>query len=500
MRFDSPNRQPLRFLPIPTLILALFLNLPFSSALAAGQPLRLNAENPHYFEFRGKPTVIITSGEHYGAVLNLDFNHKRYLETLAQDRLNGTRTFSGAYCEAPGAFNISDNTLAPKAGRLIAPWARSDQPGYANGGNKFDLTRWDEAYFRRLKDFMHEASRRGIIVEMNLFCPFYEESMWKLSPMNALNNVNNAGAIPRTNVYTLDKDGGLLRFQEEMTRKIVTELQGFDNLYYEICNEPYFGGVTLEWQRHIAEVIAAAEKDLGVQHLISQNVANDKARVEQPHPGISIFNFHYASPPDTVAMNYGLNKVIGDNETGFRGTNDVPYRTEAWDFIVAGGALFNHLDYSFVVGREDGSYVYPASQPGGGNPGFGQQMRILRDFVDKLDFVRMHPAPEILKGSFPEGVTVRVLCEPGKDYAVYVRSGLGGSKEKPRKSSFSADEFRLELNLPRGSFRVEWLDTKTGAIVKRDTIRHEGGAREFSVPAFEDDAALAVKGTKRGGG
>ena len=41
--------------------------------------------------------------------------------------------------------------------------------------------------------------------------------------------------------------------------------------------------------------------------------------------------------PDAVAMNYGLNKVIGDNETGFRGTNDTPYRTEAWDFIIAGG-------------------------------------------------------------------------------------------------------------------------------------------------------------------
>ena len=36
--------------------------------------------------------------------------------------------------------------------------------------------------------------------------------------------------------------------QEAFVRKVVTELNGFDNLYYEICNEPYFGGVTLEWQ------------------------------------------------------------------------------------------------------------------------------------------------------------------------------------------------------------------------------------------------------------
>ena len=103
--------------------------------------------------------------------------------------------------------------LAPGAGRFICPWARSDQPGYSNGGNKFDLTKWDRTYFARLKDFMKLASRRGIIVELNLFCPFYEESMWTLSPMNAINNINGIGAISRTNVYTLDKNDGLLEVQ-----------------------------------------------------------------------------------------------------------------------------------------------------------------------------------------------------------------------------------------------------------------------------------------------
>jgi len=26
---------------------------------------------------------------------------------------------------------------------------------------------------------------------------------------------------------------------------------------FEVCNEPYFGGVTMEWQHHIADVIAS---------------------------------------------------------------------------------------------------------------------------------------------------------------------------------------------------------------------------------------------------
>ena len=67
-------------------------------------PISLHPENPRYFQWGGKPTIIITSGEHYGAVLNLDFDYRRYLDTLAKDKLNGTRLWSGAYAETGGNF------------------------------------------------------------------------------------------------------------------------------------------------------------------------------------------------------------------------------------------------------------------------------------------------------------------------------------------------------------------------------------------------------------
>lgn len=453
------------------------LFLTSASAFAARAPLALHPDNPHYFLFRGKPAVIVTSGEHYGAVLNLDFDFVRYLDALAKDGLNNTRTWSGAYCEAPGNFNITSNTLAPLPGRFIAPWARSDQPGYANGGNKFDLSRWDDAYFRRLKEFLAHASRRGVIVEMNLFCPFYEDSMWRLSPMNAANNVNSVGSVSRTNVYTLDRHGGLLAVQEAMVRKIVTELRDFDNLYYEICNEPYFGGVTLAWQHHIAEVIAETERGLGVRHLISQNVANDKAKVTDPHPAISIFNFHYASPPETVAMNYGLNKVIGDNETGFKGTNDLHYRREGWQFLLAGGALYNNLDYSFVAGFENGTFVYPAKAPGGGNPEFRRQMKVLKEFINSFDFIRMKPDRSIIKAGLPEKATAYALVEVGKQYAVYL---AGGSQAN------------LQIELPEGRYTAEWVNTKTSRLDKREKLRHPGGIVTLGSPAYTEDIALRI--------
>src|SRR5687767_4142143 len=163
----------------------------FPGALVAQvSPIALHPENPHYFVYKNKPTILVTSAEHYGAVINLDFDYIAYLDELQTKRLNLTRTFTGAYVEPPGAFNIEKNTLAPVPGRFICPWLRSSTPGYANGGNKFDLTQWDPAYFKRLKDFISAAQARGIIIELTLFCPFYEESQWKLSPLNTINNIN----------------------------------------------------------------------------------------------------------------------------------------------------------------------------------------------------------------------------------------------------------------------------------------------------------------------
>jgi hypothetical protein len=74
----------------------------------------------------------------------------------------------------------------------------------------------------------------------------------------------------------------------------VEELRSFDNLYFEICNEPYFGGVTETWQRRILDAIVEAESTLpqSERHLISVNVANGRKKVEAPHPAVSIFNFH----------------------------------------------------------------------------------------------------------------------------------------------------------------------------------------------------------------
>ncbi len=436
------------------LLLLIFL---FPAGLFAqmSKPISLHPENPHYFLFRGKPTILITSAEHYGAVVNLDFDYIKYLDELKSNGLNYTRIFSGAYIEVPGDFGIADNTLAPNPGRFICPWQRSTEPGYAGGGNKFDLAKWDENYFRRFKNFVSEAGKRGIVVEVTLFSSFYRDEGWNVSPLNEINNINKISITVRNSVLTLN-NGKLLRYQEAMVRKIVSELQEFDNVFFEIQNEPWAGGTgvqvlafdkdketreyvkqlivrlankaSLDWQKYMVALIVQQESKQKEKHLIAQNFTNFRYQLPNVNPDVSIVNFHYALSAAALE-NYALNKAIGFDESGFSGNNDETYRKQAWRFIMSGGGLFNNLDYSFTTDSPEGTEIQKA--PGGGSRELRQQLKVLKDFMENFDFIKLKPVASV------NNQPVYQLAEAGKQYAFYFKD---------------IDQNQISLTLPKGNY------------------------------------------------
>jgi hypothetical protein len=299
----------------------------------------------------------------------------------------------GSYAEVPESFGIQNNSLAPAVGSFIAPWKRVDEPGLFKGEKKFDLNEWNPAFFERLNDFISLADKLGIVVEVTFFCSTYQDFIWERNPFNPGNNINNIPMNLERQKSNTIANGILTVFQQKLVQKLVTELNGFDNIFYEIQNEPWSDDpqkvmrllktldpepekgswykwaemaspASLEWQKLMAKTVVETEAQLPKKHIIAQNYTNFMHSLDVVDPNISILNFHYAWP-EAVWLNYGWNRPVSFDESGFAGSSDSTYLRQAWQFIMAGGAVFNNLDYSFYVGKEDGIGTNKA--PGGGS-------------------------------------------------------------------------------------------------------------------------------------
>lgn len=466
------------------------------------QPISLHPQNPHYFLYEGKPVVLVTSAEHYGAVLNADFDYKKYLQTMHDEGMNYTRIFVGSYAEIPGSFGIENNSLAPAVGSFIAPWKRVNEPGLFKGEKKFDLNEWNPEYFARLKDFISLADELGIVVEVTFFCSTYQDNIWERNPFNPGNNINGIPInLVRQKSNTI-ANGILTEFQQKLVEKLVIELNDFDNIFYEIQNEPWSDDpqkvirllktldpepekgswykwsemaspASLEWQKLITKTVVETEAKLPKKHLIAQNYSNFMHSLDKVDQNISILNFHYVWP-EAVWMNYGWNRPVSFDESGFAGSSDSTYLRQAWQFMMAGGAVFNNLDYSFYVGKEDGTGTNKA--PGGGSSTLRKQLAFLRGFIESMDFVKMQPDFDVVAHS--PGMQFQAISKHGKQYAM-VFTGVAAKS--------------IKLNLPKGKYNFELVSPHSGRTLKKGFFKqNKNGIYEMKMPEFAEMIALKI--------
>jgi hypothetical protein len=250
--------------------------------------------------------------------------------------------------------------------------------------------------------------------------------------------------------------------------------------------------LTQAWNDQIIKAVVDTEAALPKKHLIAQGFP-PSAEVTDLNPHVSILNFH-AAKPDTARVHYRLNKVLAFDETGGADRSDRKYRTEGWDWIMAGGGVYDHLDFSFTTDRPDGGAVpLPAGTPGGGGPELRRQLQVLKALVEKFDFIRLAPADPIIKehritgspAANPQSpkATVRALAEAGQAYAIYINGGTSAE---------------LVLEFPAGTYRAEWVNTTTGRSEGTETFKHPGGNRTLASPDYVEDIALRVTRERSG--
>ena len=478
------------------------LVLPSHNCIASDLVFSVHPKNHRCFLYRGKPIKIVTAAEHYGAVMNTNFDYNVYLKEMRRTGQNQTRVFT-FYRELWG-HNVR-NTLAVSTERpqeTIMPWQRVTGRGKCPDGlDKFDLNRWNPAYFARLKDYVRKSAEHGVICEIVLFCNPYNDKQFDRFPCSKLSNVNGVGSDldDRRQFMTLEVPT-IIKFQERFVRKIITELNEFDNVYYEICNEPYSKTFPKEWttrgeawHAHIARFVREVEKDLPKKHLIAVNVP--KSEVLAKNPDIDILNHHYPPGVRTWSFlrkhdHYRKPLVYDENYSGVVGKKPAERyeinRSEGWLTILSGCAGFSSLDWTFTAADETGTGKVPLldGRKIDGRP-LREWLNIFRKLLGQYDMAALVPAVGVL----PKKVTgygyAASTDGKGRYILYFVDNKLYQQEPCERR------ELEVPINLPPGRYSAQTFDPKTGSTTQLPTFHIEKSGK-LNIPEFAEDIAILL--------
>jgi hypothetical protein len=483
----------------------------------AQDAVKIDPDNPKYLLFHGKPLILLSASEHYGSVINRPFDYEKYLDDAQAHHMTMTRTFL-LFREQQSSRNPS-SPAKPESPDFIAPFPRTG-PGKAMDGEPiYDLDQWNPEYFDRLHKFLDAASKHGIVVELTVFSNTYADSVWALNPFRAANNLQHVGAIDWEEYITL-KDPELVRRQSAYARKIIDETSSYDNVYYEICNEPG-GGIAGHaspadvdaWQTEMARVMREEMKKLNRPHLLAgQQAFTYGAKNYFPNSG------SFASPNFDIVNNHPLPNTELDGKTfemgGFMSkelkladvkgfcaeafskpkpvvldedntasmyrdvTGWTIHRKRAWTALL-NGCHYDYIDFSITVGSEAGT---PASRAG-----IRSWMQHLSEFKDTFDFPHAKLDAGWVTG-YPANLVASGMSTPAGDFVAY----LADARELNDPGAGQAISGSIQINLPDGKYWVSLYSPVTGEESPGVEVR--GGSNvELNLPGFKQDIVIRAR-------
>ena len=471
---------------------------------ASSGVIRVSEKNPRYFEYRGREILLITSAEHYGAVISRHFDYVKYFTMLAEYGLNYTRIYPGAIIEPEGMW-LSEDTMTPGPNAIV-PWARSGVPGYVGGGNKFDLDTWDPEYFKRLASFLTEAEKRGIFVEICFFnC--MNKPYWIHSPLHKDANIQGIGDCDHIAFQTLD-NGPLVREQLKYIEKIIMETNAFDNVIYEFVDEPTLMSTpshkAYHWIEKQIETAVAVEDKLPKKHMLAQQLEIGVDFCGDDRIAFIVtqyINLGARQVGGVAALNncYGYNKPIECNETAYVPSwydrdHAAISRLEAWEFMVGGGASFNQLNGYYVPSNPSGENANNRSILNG--------FRNLRAFMESLDYTNMTRDNDTVLNT-SAGARINMISDKGSQYALYMHHchlNIGRFQGSFYEPGYGEYRTALTLRLDDGCYNITYIDPADLGVLKNEIIESRGGEVTITCPEYTLDIAIKIEVNIQAGG
>lgn len=492
--------------------------IPSTSKDSIAIPVRVHPDNPKCFLFRGKPMVFLTATEHYGSVMNRPFHFERYLADAASKGIAYTRLFL-LFRELQSAQNPY-STCKPESPDYIAPFLRTGPGKALDGELKYDLNQWNPEFFQRLQQFLDLASKYGIVVELTLLSNVYEPLVWELNPLHADNNISGTEKIAWPDFITA-RNAKILEVQKRYVRKIVEVTKRYDNVFYEICNEP---GGNLQgnssnaqppevnrWQMQLLDVIRDAEKDMPHKHLVAgQEAYNDNPAIQPCDSSFSSLRFDIVNihPLPNAAyrgkiyhmgdfmskqlklrtiLDYCLDTYHEAKPLNFDEDNVASaYKDyEAWTIdrkrawvTLFSGAHYDVIDFSITIYTEtgtDSSQKYLRSW-----------FKHLSAYMRSVDIVKGKPIANWLKEK-PANVLEATFAVAGNDYSIY----LADERELTDKNAGMPIRGNIRFDLPVGSYELRTYSPETGLY--SPGIKINGGKNlQYTLLEFRGDLVVRI--------
>ncbi len=467
-------------------------------------PLVVSEVNRRYFTVDGREAVYLTGSHiwnnfHDGlgpggsCAEQPEVNdYRAYLKFLTDHGHNFIRLWRWEHFRSQAAGAAFHLCMSPQ------PWPRTS-PGTASDSRPaFDLSRFDPAYFDRLRDRVAAAEAEGIYVAVMLF------EGWGLHlspvpdnvqghPFAAGNNVNGIGIASIVDYQVLPLDPAVQALQEAYIAKVVDTVQDLPNVLYEVANEssgadapavelpagssiPTPVGDSTGWQYWVIETLRRHERERGYQRhpvgMTMQFPVPDQARVNDPlfngpadwiSPGFDdeIFTGRWATDPPAAD---GTKVVISDTDHYVPGGGDALW---AWKSFLRGHHPilmdFGIIDVAHPLDPALGVPPYESFEPA------RRAMGDTLGFARRMGLLEMTPRGELSSTGY-------ALANPGREYLVLQPAG-------------GAEPFTVTLE--PGRYHAEWFAVDGRNTTAAGPVTVQGpGPVGFAAPFAAGPAVL----------
>jgi hypothetical protein len=434
-------------------------------------PLRVHPDNPRYFADGSGKAVLLVGSHTWNSLVDISpsdppakFDFDAYLDFLARHGHNFIRLWTWE----PVTWDTPPKRWGGRRQHNAAPqpWARTGKGKALDGKVKFDLTKYDPEYFKRLRTRVEAARKRGIYVSVMLFEGWamqFAPGAWEGHPFHPKNNVNGINA-------DTDGDGKGLEFHElgnkavldlqaAYIRKAIDTVNDLDNVLWEISNENH--PASTKWQYHMIELIHAHEKTKPRQHPVGMTFqhkgGNNKTLFDSPAEWISpnAVGGYRDNPPAAT----GRKVIITDTDHlwGIGGNHEWVWKS----FVRGMNPIFMDPYDGLVLGTRFDKKWGPIHRA------MGQVLRLSR----RVDLAGLTPRDKLAS----TGYCLAKATRKGAEYLVYAPKG---------------GRVTVDLSATPGELAVEWYSPRSDKAHAAGKVK--GAGRRQLTPPFQGDAVLVL--------